>query len=316
MKVKTLYIKDSEMTNFNFPFVSIITVNWNNNDDTSEMLESLRRISYPNYEVIVVDNYSTSCDATNLKMKFPEIKLVLSGKNLGFAGGNNLGLKYASGEYILLLNNDTVVDKNFLEPLVRLMETDHKIGIVSPKIYFYDEPNKLQYAGTSAINEITTRGKKFGYGSIDSGQFNTIKETGFSNGACMLVRQSLINRVGFLRTEYFLYYEETDFCLRAKENGYKVFFNPESKIYHKISSSTGKNSPLQTYYQNRNRVLFIRLNFRGMKKFVAIVYYLMIAFPKSIMKNLLYVRINHLKALFNAILWNLKDSGLSIISNL
>ena len=144
------------MKNLNFPLVSIITINWNNNDDTSEMLKSLLRISYPNYEIIVVDNYSTQCDASCLKMEFPEIRLVMSTKNLGFAGGNNLGLKYASGEYILLLNNDTVVHENFLEPLVRLMERDHKIGIVSPKIYFYDEPNKLQYAGATDINKITT----------------------------------------------------------------------------------------------------------------------------------------------------------------
>jgi len=315
MEVKTLNNKDSKMTNLNFPFVSIITINWNNNDDTSEMLESLRRISYPNYEIIVVDNFSTQCDAVILKIKFPEIRLIMSTKNLGFAGGNNLGLKYASGKYILLLNNDTVVDKNFLEPLVRLMETDHNIGIVSPKIYFYDEPNKLQYAGTTAINEVTTRGKKFGYGSIDSGKFDDIKETGFANGACMLVRQSLINQVGFLRPEYFMYYEETDFCLRAKKNGFKVFFNPESKIHHKGSSSTGRKSPLQTYYMNRNRVLFIRLNFTGSKKYVALMYYAVVAFPYTMIKNILFARTGHLKALFKAIIWNMKASGLSIISN-
>lgn len=299
------------MTNFNIPVVSIISINWNNNHDTSEMLESLRGISYPNYEIVIVDNNSTTCDARLLKKEFPEIRLIMSRSNLGFAGGNNLGLKHSIGDYILLLNNDTVVEKNFLEPLVRLMEFDQTIGVVSPKIYFYDEPRKLQYAGTTDINVITTRGKKIGYGTIDSGQFNKIKETGYANGACMLVRQSLIKEIGFLKPEYFLYYEETDFCFRVKNNGYKVFFNPESKIYHKISSSTGKASPLQTYYLNRNRVLFIRLNFVGLIKSMALIYYVLFAFPKLMLRNIFFMRIGHLSALYKALNWNLKDSGYS-----
>lgn len=300
------------MRNYNFPLVSIISVNWNNSYDTVEMLTSLQEISYPNYEVIIVDNNSTKDNISELKIEFPEVRLVMSPRNLGFAGGNNLGLNYANGDYILLLNNDTVVTQDFLEPLVRLMEFDMSIGVVSPKIYFYDEPQKIQYAGTTEINKITSRGKKLGYGTTDSGKYDSISSTGYANGACMLVRQSLIRKIGFLRPDYFLYYEETDFCVRVKKFGFKVCYNPDSKIYHKISSSTGEGSPLKTYYLNRNRILFIRLNWVGFNKFLALSYYLMIAFPIAIIKNLLFVKISHLKELFKALSWNIKDSGFSV----
>lgn len=290
------------------PLVSIISINWNKIDDTRDMLTSLTKITYPNYEIIVVDNNSTKCNPRQLKEEFPEIRLVINRENLGFAGGNNSGLTYSKGKYILLLNNDTEVDPGFLEPMVELMEMNSMVKITSPKIYFFDEPGKLQYAGTTPINTITTRGKKIGYGCIDNGQFDQLRETSHANGACMLISRELIYQIGFLNPEYFLYYEENDFCMRTKRFGYKIYFVPGSKIYHKISSSVGKSSPIKTYYLNRNRLLFIRRNINGIKMPVAIVYYLLLAFPKTLFINLIKSRYDHVKALFDALIWNVKDA--------
>jgi GT2 family glycosyltransferase len=287
------------------PMVSIVSVNYDQPEVTCEMLETLRKVTYPNFETLIVDNASPSTSPAIIKQKYPEVQLIISEKNLGFAGGNNIALKQAKGDYVLLLNNDTEVKPDFLESLVELMESDKKIGIVSSKILYFYEDNVIQYAGASPINPITSRGRHYGYKEIDNGQLDEVKETAYPHGACMMIRKSVLEELGLLYEGYFLYYEELDFAERVKRAGYKIYFQPNSSILHKESISTGKNSPLKTYYMNRNRLLFVRRNSTGITFLLGIIYFFMISLPKNTIKYLFEKK--HLSALYRGVAWNISN---------
>ncbi|HSW66992.1 MAG TPA: glycosyltransferase family 2 protein, partial [Bacteroidales bacterium] len=187
------------MSNTNLrPLVSIISINYNHSEVTMQMLESLRKISYPAIEIIIVDNASKNDQPKKIKEHFPEIILIYSDVNLGFAGGNNLGLLQTKGKYALFLNNDTEVPEGFLEPLVNLLEQDRTIGMVSPKVLFYHAPNILQYAGFTRMSSILTRNFAIGFGENDTGRYETAKETGSIFGAAMLVPMNVIKQVGVM----------------------------------------------------------------------------------------------------------------------
>jgi GT2 family glycosyltransferase len=292
-------------TNAQQPMVSIVSVNYDQPEVTCEMLESLRKVTYPNFETLIVDNASPSTSPYIIKQKYPEVELIISEENLGFAGGNNIALKQAKGDYILLLNNDTEVKPDFLDSMVDLMESDKNIGIVSSKILYFYEDNTIQYAGASPINPITSRGFHYGYKEKDEGQFNEVTETSYPHGACMMIRKSVLEELGLLYEGYFLYYEELDFAERVKRAGYTIFYQPNSSILHKESISTGKNSPLKTYYMNRNRLLFLRRNSKGPTFLLALLYFLGVSLPKNTVKYLFDKA--HLSALYRGLVWNLKN---------
>jgi GT2 family glycosyltransferase len=287
------------------PMVSIVSVNYDQPKVTCEMLASLRKVTYPNFETLIVDNGSPTTSPDIIKKKYPEVKLIINKKNLGFAGGNNIALKKAKGEYIVLLNNDTEVKPNFLESLVELMESNKKIGIVSSKILYFYEDNVIQYAGASPINPITSRGIHYGYRETDTGQLDEVVETSYPHGACMMIRKSVLKELGLLYEGYFLYYEELDFAERVKRAGYKVYFQPNSAILHKESISTGKNSPLKTYYMNRNRLLFVRRNNTGITLLLGVLYFFLISTPKNTIKYLF--KTPHLYALYRGLAWNIRN---------
>ena len=228
---------------------------------------------------------------------------------MGFAGGNNIALKQVKGDYVLLLNNDTEVKPDFLESLVELMESDKKIGIVSSKILYFYEDNVIQYAGASPINPITSRGSHYGYKEIDNGQLDEVTETAYPHGACMMIRKSVLEELGLLYEGYFLYYEELDFAERVKRAGYKIYFQPNSSILHKESISTGKNSPLKTYYMNRNRLLFVRRNRSGITLFLGGIYFFLIPLPKNTIKYLFVKK--HLSALYRGVAWNIRNFNIN-----
>ncbi len=289
------------------PLVSIITVNFNQPEVTEALLLSLQKVSYSRIEILLVDNGSKR-DCSHLQKKFPGIRFIKSRQNLGFAGGNNLGIKQAKGDYILLLNNDTEVDPGFLEPMLGLFREVPKLGIVSPLLIFYDS-RLVQYAGSKGINFFTGRGQKIGYKqAIETINLNA-RPTDLGHGAAMLFPKQLIEEVGYLPEVYFLYYEEHDWCEACKRAGYKVYFQGASKVYHKESVSVGKLNPLKTYYLNRNRLLFLKRNARGLQKACAMAFYLLLAFPKRISTHLLKGEKEHVTALKNALLWNLKGKN-------
>ncbi len=291
------------------PMVSIVSVNYDQPQVTCEMLESLRHVTYPNFEILIVDNGSPTTSPDIIKEKYPKVQLLISAENLGFAGGNNIAIKQAKGDYILLLNNDTEVKPNFLESLVTLMESDKKIGITSSKILYFYEDNMIQYAGMAALNPITSRGGSDGDKEIDNGQYNEVKETYYPHGACMMIRKSVVEEIGLLYEGYFLYYEEYDFADRVRQAGYKIYYQPNSNILHKESVASGKNSPLKTYYLNRNRVLFLRRNSHGFTFLLAMIYFFMISIPKNTLKYLLNKA--HLSALYRGIFWNISNFNIN-----
>ncbi len=292
------------MKDLSFPLVSVITINFNQSAVTADLLKSLRKISYPVVEIIVVDNASDKDPVDPIIDVFPEVRFLKSKTNLGFAGGNNLGAKIAKGDYFLFLNNDTEVDPGFLEPLVARLQSDSGIGMVSPKIRFHHTPDTIQYAGYTPMNRITLRQHLIGYREKDNGQYNIGGPTFSIHGAAMMVPRSVIEKVGLMAEQYFLYYEEHDWAERVKGAGYTVCYEASSLVMHKESISTGIESPLKVYYINRNRFLFARRNSKGFRKWLALMYLSIIAFPKALTSYLLKGRFDLAKCVWNAYIWN------------
>ncbi len=288
-----------------YPLVSIITVNYNQAEVTCALIESLNKISYPNFEIIVIDNASPDDNPSIIKERYPNIVFVQNPINYGFAAGNNFGLMRARGEYVLLLNNDIVVPRGFMEPLVNKLESDQSIGAVSPLIKFYYDPDTIQYAGYTPINYITMRNTAIGYREKDKGQFKTDSDTAYAHGAAMMVPMEVVKKVGLMSYIFFLYYEEADWCARIKKAGYRIVFVHNSHVLHKESISTGKLSTLKIYYQNRNRIVFMRRNVFGKDFYYGIAYQVFVAIPKNAFSWLLKGKIKHFTAYYKAIGWHL-----------
>jgi GT2 family glycosyltransferase len=291
------------------PLVSVISINYNQARVTCDMVASLRRITYPNLEIIVVDNASPSDNPDVIKQEFPEVQLIKSAQNLGFAGGNNLGISQAKGEYLLFLNNDTEVEPDFLEPLVELFENNPSAGIASPKIKYFDGEHLIQYAGSRGINPWTGRSITIGHLEADQGQHNTSAPTALADGAAMLVPRRVLEAVGLMPELYFLYYEELDWCERIKNAGFTCHYVANSTIYHKESVSVGKSSVLKTYYMNRNRLLFIRRNSRGWARLTSTLVFVGAALPKLALRHASAREWPHLRALGRGLRWNMQHAS-------
>ncbi|MEO1051208.1 MAG: glycosyltransferase family 2 protein [Bacteroidota bacterium] len=291
------------------PLVSIVTVNYNQSEVTCEMIDSLKQITYPNYEVIVVDNASPNDEPEIITYCHQDIKFIKSIRNLGFAGGNNLGVKEATGKYVLFLNNDTEVAPDFLEPLVEAFETNPKLGMASPKIIYHGTDNIIQYAGAVSISPYTGKGYKIGHGEHDIGQFNQSSYTGLGHGAALMVPMKVIKEVGLMPDIFFLYYEEHDWCEMVKRAGYHVMYVAHATIYHKESVSVGRNSPLKTYYMARNRLLYIRRNCFGGQLIFSLLFFLLLAIPKNILKYTIRGEWALLRCFLKGVAWHLKPAN-------
>lgn len=244
------------------PRVYIIILNWNGRDDTLECLSSIAKIDYPNFLVIVVDNGSADDSVPKIRAAFPNIEVIETGKNLGFAGGNNVGIKRAlelDTDYVMLLNNDTVVDPGILDAFVAAAKQFPDAGAFSGKIYFHAEPNRISYAGAQ-WNPAATRFEQIGEGMRDDGvTFSMACETAYACGCAFFIPAGRLREIGLLDEDFFLYFEETDWCYRAKEAGHSSIFVPEAKLWHKVSVSFGgEGSPLALYFITRNRLLWTR----------------------------------------------------------
>ncbi|NQV03703.1 MAG: glycosyltransferase family 2 protein [Bacteroidia bacterium] len=291
-----------------YPLVSIVAVNYDHPQVTCDFIESLHKITYPNFEVIIVDNKSPNDNPAIIKEQFPNVILYESTVNWGFAGGNNQGIMRAKGEYVILLNNDTIVDPHFLEPMVEKLENNPQIGAVSPKIRFYYDPEIIQYAGFYPINRYTVRNSSVGFREKDQGQYDQDQETAYAHGAAMMVPMRVIKEIGLMSYIFFLYYEEADWSYRIKKAGYQIWYVSNSLVYHKESVSTGKLSLLKTYYLNRNRLVFMRRNIDGRDFYIGIIYQLCVAIPKNIVVLLLKLKLRFVYAYFRAIGWHFKNA--------
>lgn len=310
----------------NYPRVTIIIINFKGWEDTIECLESVYKIHYPHFSVVLVDNNSNDESLSKIReyckgelkvasqyfdytpgnkpiflqefdndeneakeINFKNLNkndsnyliLIKNKKNYGFAEGNNVGMRFSLNnldpEYILLLNNDTVVGKNFLDEMVKTGENEREIGILGPKIYFYDKPDVIWSAGCK-ISWKLSRGIQIGTNELDKGQFDERKEVEYVSGSAFLIKTEAIQKIGFMDDEYFLYFEETDWTLRANQAGYKSLYVPNAQVWHKVSQSGGGMSkPTGLYYITRNRWIFMK-KWAKMSDYTFFVIYQMIGF--------------------------------------
>ncbi|WP_288330828.1 glycosyltransferase family 2 protein [uncultured Alistipes sp.] len=270
--------------------ISIISVNYNGFALTAAMIDSLRRHVTTPLEIVVVDNGSARDEAALLRERYPDIVVLRSDENLGFAGGNNLGIRAATGDCLLLLNNDTEVTDDTLHHLAETLDADPSIGAVCPKIRFWTPPQAIQFAGYTPLTRITLRNGLIGFGQPDDGSYDSPHETPYAHGAAMMVRREAVGKAGPMPEEYFLYYEELDWSERLREAGYRIVYDPRATVFHKESATTGQQSPLRSYYLTRNRLLFARRNRRGAARRLSIIYQLGVALPKSVAAALLHGR--------------------------
>ncbi len=279
--------------------LSIITVNYNGLKDTCALIESIP--FNENMEVIVVDNASKQDEASIIAQHYPYVKTIRTKKNLGFAGGNNLGIKEAKGKYLLLINNDTIFKEFNVNSLINRLESSPNIGIVCPKIRFAWGTNPIQYAGYTSLSKITVRNQAIGFGEEDKGQYDIAHPTPYAHGAAMLINRETIDKVGLMPEDYFLYYEEIDWSMMFTRAGYEIWYDPACTIYHKESQSTGQDSPLRTYYITRNRLLLVKRNWQGIYKYLAYCYPSCIVVPRDILKYAFKCKFDHLKAVISGI---------------
>lgn len=250
------------------PFICIVVLNWNGGEITSDCLASLRLLDYPRFRQIVVDNGSTDGSAERIAERFPEALLIRSPVNLGFDGGNNVGMRAAlreGADAVMLLNNDTVVCPHMLRYLVDASRSLPHAGILGPKIYYHDPPDVFWWAGcrsslskTGWLLNYTQEGK----GQRDTGQFDELRRIDAVIGCAMYIRREVLLAVGLLDERFFIYHEEYDFCSRADRAGWHSYFVPTAKVWHKVSMSMGGMfSPSLYYLWTRNWLLLSRKHF-------------------------------------------------------
>lgn len=254
--------------------ISIITINYNGLADTCALIETIP--FKDNLEVIVVDNASRNQEeeTATIAKRFPQVKVIKSKQNLGFAGGNNLGIQAAQGKYLYFINNDTIFKDFNLQALIDRLESSPTIGVVCPKIRFAWGSNPIQFTGYTPLSPITVRNRALGFGEEDQGQYDMPHPTPYAHGAAMLVKREAIEKVGLMPECFFLYYEELDWSMMFTRAGYEIWYEPQCTIYHKESQATGQNSPLRTYYIVRNRLLLVKRNWSGFTKYISYAYLL------------------------------------------
>jgi GT2 family glycosyltransferase len=256
--------------------IFIVVLNWNQPKLTVECVESLEKLKIDNkdkLEVIIVDNGSSDNsleELRKLRSKKFKIEVLAAIANLGFAGGNNFGMKYAlshGADYIMILNNDTLVHQNLLNNLLNEITKDDKTGIVSPKIYFAkgfefhkkykkNELGKVIWYAGGKIDWNNVYGINIGVDEVDKGQFEKIKEIDFATGACLLIKANTVKQVGMFDEKYFMYLEDADLSQRIKKRGWKIIYVPTAVLWHKVAQSSGIGSDLNDYFISRNRLLF------------------------------------------------------------
>ncbi|QHV96572.1 glycosyltransferase family 2 protein [Spirosoma endbachense] len=294
------------------PLVSIITINYNQAEITRQFLESSALLSYPNYEIIVVDNASEPALNTLIDLQpYSQLRFIRSDRNLGFTGGNNLGIKEAKGDFFFIVNNDTELPSTLIEELLKPFYGNENIGVTCPKIRFYDTPDMVQYAGYSSMNMYTGTAIAIGYKQTDMGQYDKPGVTPFAHGCAMMVSRKVVDKVGRFAERFFLYYEELDWSQRIRNAGFLIYYQPSASILHKESMSVGQHNPLKTYYMTRNRILYMR---RHCSPFQRVVFYLFFAgcvMPKHMLAYVVRGKLKHASAFAKGVIWNLTSTSIS-----
>ncbi|MEO0331287.1 MAG: glycosyltransferase family 2 protein [Bacteroidota bacterium] len=285
--------------------ISIITVDYNNPEVTLQLLASLEVLDLHRWvEVIVVDNGSHTSAESVLTTRYPWIVFVRSEKNLGFAGGNNLGIQHATGDYFFFINNDTELREDIVTPMANVLKENPQIGILCPEIRYFDQPDVIQYTGFTKMNRVTGRNKCL----TESESVNGLIETSFPHGAAMIIPRRVVEEVGVMPEHFFLYYEEHDWAEMIRRTGYQIAILRDVRIYHKESMSVGKIGELKMYFMTRNRLLFMRRNYRGGSLIFFWLYFLLAAAPKNILQLVWRKDWKNIQALWAGVRWNLSSS--------
>ncbi len=255
------------------PRVFVLILTWNNKEDVLECLASVAKIHYPNFQTVLIDNDSADDTVIAIRQKFPNVKIIENNANMGYAEGNNVGIRYAlkmGTDYIWILNNDLIVDTEALGFLVAAAEENPKAGIFCSKVYEYARPNIISFVGSTWMTDKGTF-SDWASGQNDVGLHEEIKETDYANGCSFFLKSQVAKTVGFFDKRYFFAWEETDLCYRARRAGYLVMIQPKAKVWHKVSKSfeDGSKGWRWQYYDTRNRFLWIEKNLRGSAKLKA-----------------------------------------------
>lgn len=263
------------------PLVSIITVNYNSANETTAFVESLLLADYTHWELFIVDNGSVSFDGAAFRSMDPRITVIESAVNLGFAGGNNLALEHCSGAYLFYVNNDTILEADTISQLVRTAVSTKNLGGVSPKVLYFHSPGVIEYAGCTQVNMLTGRNRSIGYGEKDDNAHSSLISTSYLHGCAMLLPTEIIRQVGPMDEDFFLYYEELDWCERIRRCGRNIFCEQRARIHHKESASVGRVSPLKVFYMTRSRLLFMWRNFSLIELMPFTVFFVLVSLPKN-----------------------------------
>lgn len=282
--------------------LSFITVNYNGLEDTRAFLARIQSISFSfSFEVIVIDNGSLKDEYALLKTEFPFISGCYSTANLGFAGGNNIGIRLSQGDFLYFINNDTLLpmeaDAQILA-MFAFLEQHPEVGGITPKIKYMEPPDMIQFAGCTPLSKITLRNKQIGYREIDKGQYNRNLQIPYLHGAAMLLPRDVVDQIGLMPESYFLYYEELDWCYQITKR-YQLYYFAEACIYHKESASTGIDSPFKTYYLTRNRLLFAYRNRAGIIRMLSILYLVFVANTSKMCSFILKGKWKHVNSIWS-----------------
>jgi len=264
------------MTEQPFPSVAMIVLTWNQRDLTLDCLASLLRMGYPpdRLQIIVVDNGSADGTAEAIRRSFPAVTVIENEENLGFAEGNNVGIRHAlqgPAEYIMLLNNDTIVDTRMLSELMTAMRARPDVGVVGPKIY-YHEPSDVIWCAGNRIDWSSGKTTRLRAGERDTNQEERPETVDYVTGCALCIRRSVVEAIGLLDPRYFIYYEETDWCARARVAGWEILYVPSAHLWHRVSAAMGTASPATDYYMSRNILLFLAKNGRGLTRPASLIY--------------------------------------------
>ncbi len=292
------------------PKVSIIILNWNTTEITCDLLHSLKtNLTYPNVEIIIVDNGSQDDPSADFLAVINDIKIILNPSNYGFSAGCNIGAKEASGDYLFFLNSDTEITPGLLEKLLEAFSIDQQTGIVSPVVYSYFDKQSVEYAGYTRVHPITGRSRIIKTKHQKSQLQSKLKDTFFAYGAAMMIPRKVYEQVGGLLESYFAYYEELDLSNRIREKGYKIYCNTEVSLFHKGSMSTAKIYPFKTFLLTRNRMLFMKRNAYGINYVLFLVYFLLIAAPKNLLTYILSFQFSNFLAYLKAVYFHLSGKS-------
>ena len=291
------------------PLISIITLNWNGTAVTCDLLRSIKeQNTYSNIEVIVVDNASREDPGEACLAIYPDVRIVRNDANLGFAGGNNAGIRAARGDYFFIVNNDTEFTPFLLEHLLAVFREYPNAGMASPKFHYFFDKGRIEYAGYEDINILTGRNGMIGHGQMDGGQYDKLQRTPYVHGGAMMLPRYVVEAAGLMPEEFFLYYEELDWSAHIRKKGYELYYQPAALIYHKESMTTGKASPLKTFYLTRNRILFMRRNVSRAAFLVFAAYFVCLTVPKNTVGFLVKGQKDHLRSFWKGILWQFNSA--------